>query len=192
MLGVIGAVIVIFVGLALLGMVLQLWKIVIATVVGTLIGGPVGGVIGFCIGFVLHNMGGNQKTESETVSPQMQDKPYTSRQSQRTSSHSNITIQSLVPIIQLVCFFCLKKDGQWTTDKVQYVKKTFEQACETQDDLELLQTLMKSKDQNDDAVVQQFIKMRPDDDLKQRVFMHCSIALNYTTTPNKITKYHPT
>ena len=186
MLGVIGFVVAIVIGLALLGMVIEFWKVVAATIIGTLFAGPVGGVIGFIIGLVTHNTSKNKQIESVSDSKQnstpRQEAPFSAHQSQgsqSSSSQSNITIESLIPIIRLVCYFSLKQDGQWTTDKVQYVKKTFEEACETSEDFELLQTLMKSKDQNEDEIIQQFIQMRPDDDLRQNVFLHCAMALNY-------------
>jgi len=180
MLGFIGVCVAIFIGLALLGLVIQFWMVVAATVVCTLIGGPIGTVIGFVIGCVLHNtVGANKNAESVEDFVQKQGTPNQQYQSQHSSLRSDITIESLVPIIKLVCYFCLKQNGQWTTEKVQYVKNTFEDACETKEDLELLQNLLKSKDRNEDQLIQNFNSLRPDYELKQKVFFSCATALNY-------------
>ena len=181
MLSVIGVVIAIALALLCLGIVLQYWMVIAAVVVGTLFLGPIGGIVGFFLGVFIKGSinnsleDGRQPRQNDANNQQthQQHSDYTQHQ----STESGITIQSLVPIIQLISYFCLKKDKQWTSEKVRFVKEIFEDACETQADFQLLQQLMKSKNDNEYGLVQQFIAMQPDYELRHKVFIHCGIAL---------------
>ena len=192
MLSVIGVVIAIALALLCLGIVLQYWMVIAAVVVGTLFFGPIGGIVGFFLG-VFIKASSNNRLEGGRQPRQnyANDQPYDqqthqqhSDYTQHQSTESGITIQSLVPIIQLISYFCLKKDKQWTSEKVRFVKEIFEDACETQADFELLQQLMKSKSDNVHGLVQQFIAMQPDYELRHKVFIHCGIALLFDEYPN--------
>lgn len=188
MLSVIGVVIAIALALLCLGIVLQYWMVIAAVVVGTLFFGPIGGIVGFFLGVFIKGSVNNsledgrqpRQNDANNQQTHQQHSDYTQHQ----STESGITIQSLVPIIQLISYFCLKKDKQWTSEKVRFVKEIFEDACETQADFELLQQLMKSKSDNVHGLVQQFIAMQPDYELRHKVFIHCGIALLFDEYPN--------
>ncbi len=188
MLSVIGVVIAIALALLCLGIVLQYWMVIAAVVVGTLFFGPIGGIVGFFLGVFIKGSVNNsledgrqpRQNDANNQQTHQQHSDYTQHQ----STESGITIQSLVPIIQLISYFCLKKDKQWTSEKVRFVKEIFEDACETQADFQLLQQLMKSKNDNEYGLVQQFIGMQPDYELRHKVFIHCGIALLFDEYPN--------
>ena len=103
---------------------------VAAVVVSSIIFGPIGGIVGFFLGIFIKGATANkvedhhqpsQHHTNEQVYKQQSDQQ--NRQThQHQTSESDITIQSLVPIIGLVSYFCLKKDNQWTSEKVRFVK----------------------------------------------------------------------
>ena len=195
MLSVIGVVIAIGLALLCLGIIVQYWMVIAAVVVGTLFFGPIGGIVGFFLGVAIkgainnkledqrqprQNYAHDQASDPQNQQTHRQHTDY----AQHQSSESDITIQSLVPIIQLISYFCQKKDNHWTSEKVRFVKEIFEDACDTQADFQLLQQLMKSKNDNQDGLIQQFNAMQPDYDLRHKVFLHCGIALLFDEYSN--------
>ncbi len=192
MLSVIGVVIAIALALLCLGIVLQYWMVIAAVVVGTLFFGPIGGIVGFFLGVFIKGSSNNRlEGGRQPRQNYANDQPYDQQTHQQHSdytqhhaSESDVTIESLVPIIQLISYFCLKKDNHWTSEKVRFVKEIFEDACETQADFQLLQQLMKSKPNNEYELVQQFIGMQPDYELRHNVFLHCGIALLFDEYSN--------
>lgn len=187
MLTVLGTIIAIGFGLFCLGIVIQYWVVVAAVVVGSIIFGPIGGIVGFFLGIFIKGATANkvedhhqpsQHHTNEQVYKQQSDQQ--NRQThQHQTSESDITIQSLVPIIGLVSYFCLKKDNQWTSEKVRFVKNLFEEVCKTQADLQLLQQVIKEKSQNDYQLIQQFLAIQPDYALRHKVFVSCATGLLY-------------
>ena len=178
MLSVIGVILAIGLALLCLSIIVQYWMVIAATAVGSIIFGPIGGIIGFFLGIFIK--GASSKAIQAPSQPrQNHTNQQAYDQSHQQADQSDITIESLIPIISLISYFCLKKDKQWTTEKVRFVKEIFEDACETQADFQLLQHLMKSKDDNVHELIRQFIAMQPDYELRHKVFIHCGIALLY-------------
>lgn len=177
MLSVIGTILAIGFAFLCLGIIIQYWMVIAATVVGSIIFGSIGGIIGFFIGVAIKGaMASNQSDKQR----QTNDHSYQQQPKQQPqSSKPHITIQSLVPIIGLVSYFCLKKDNQWTSEKVKFVKSLFEEACETQADLQLLQQVMKEKSYNSDQLIRQVLAMQPDYELRHKVFVSCATGLLY-------------
>ncbi len=173
-LGFIGVIIAVMVGLFFLGLIIQYWFIVLATVIGTMLFGVKGGIICFIVALVIRNL-----IRSNQYKNAVDDQNTTYNHVNHQASQSEITIQSLIPVIGLISYFCLKKDNQWTSDKVKYVKGLFEDACETQADFQLLQQIMKEKSHADYQLIQQFLAMQPDYSLRYKVFVSCSTALLY-------------
>lgn len=185
MLSVIGVILAIGFGLLCLGIVIQYWMVIAATVVGGIIFGPIGGIIGFFIGVAIKGAMASQQENDQHQRPrqtsrQHQKQPHQPRSHQHQhTAEPQITIQSLVPIIALVSYFCLRKDNQWTSEKVKFVKSLFEEACENPADVQLLQQVMKEKSYHEDQLIRQILAMQPDYALRHKVFVSCATGLLY-------------
>ncbi|RYY78189.1 MAG: hypothetical protein EOO69_11655 [Moraxellaceae bacterium] len=177
MLSVIGVVLAIGFGLLCLGIVIQYWMVIAAVAVGTIIFGPIGGIVGFFLGVAIKGAMASRQDDDNDQGQRQTFQPHQTRSHQ--SSEPQITIQLLVPIIGLVSCFCLKKDNQWSSEKVKFVKSLFEEACETPADLQLLQQVMKEKSYSSDSLIRQFLAMQPDYALRHKVFVSCATGLLY-------------
>ena len=135
---------------------------IIAILVGcTIIGGPIGFIIGIAIvGYMIYSREKKNNIEVQN-----------SNQSNQQYSQNLSLIQQLTPCIDIVCYFALKYEGEWTTEKVQYVKSCFDDCCETKaDELYFRERLKKQNRPSLNISTQQWLELNPNQESREIIF----------------------
>ena len=154
---------------------MKVYAYLIILIVATISGG---GLIGFISGVafivfweVTGSMG-KPRRESQTLDEQYHQESY--------GEEPKTTIQKLEPCIDILCFYALKHEKHWTTEKVKFIKNLFTPFCKTTEDQAYLREKIKSKSRKPlEANINTWLEMKPtNDDIEIIYTKICLLTIN--------------
>ena len=115
---------------------------------------------------------GQPRKESKSSDAQYQQESY--REASKTD------IQKLEPCIDILCFYALKHETHWTTEKVKFIKDLFTLFCKTNEDQVYLREKIKSKSRKPlEANINAWLEMQPtNDDIEVIYTKICLLTIN--------------
>ena len=130
-----------------------MWLLAIV-VVATVIAGPIGFLIS--IGIIWYIL--SQKNDIDT--------------SQTTPpEHHQRHIEILTPCIDILCYFSLKYEKEWTPEKVKYIKDLFRTICQNSIEQDFLKNRLKLKTRPDLSYnISLWLKTKPSTDDKKIIY----------------------
>jgi hypothetical protein len=161
----------------------KVYAYLIVLIIATISGG---GIFGFILGVafiifweVTGSMGKPRK-KSQYSDEQYHQESY--------GEAPKATIQKLEPCIDILCFYALKHEKHWTTEKVKFVKNSFIHLCDTTADQDYLRERIKSKNRAPLATnVNSWLKMEPStDDLEIIYTKICLLIVNTCFDSNQV------
>jgi DnaJ-domain-containing protein 1 len=136
-------------------------------IAATVVGGPIGFIIGLGIcGYLMY------QKEQVNLNVEQDVSSNHSTSNSHTSSKSHISqIEVLAPCINILGYFALKYEPEWTPEKVRYIKHLFSDICSTESDHLYLREQLKGKgyfffDQN----IKNWLSQNPSIDDRRIIF----------------------